>query len=119
MARPVTAKERRIIVSETRTGKVIKEKYGSSLLWKKEFHPKHNFFILDVQKMICKSCGHLIELEEPRIVFVEFNKLEIQTVVCELCTNVNTYEFIEKDLDEVSISSETKHQHQTSNKKSR
>lgn len=119
MSKPVTPKERRIIVSETRTGKVIKEKYGSSLLWKKELHPKHDFFMLDVQKMICKSCGHLMELEEPRRVFVEFGRLEIQTLVCKLCTHVNEYQFKEDVLVEPYISSGTKYQLPTSNKKSR
>jgi len=119
MSTPASPKERRIIVSETRSGKVIKEKYGTTILWKKEFHAKHNFFILDVQKMICKSCGHLIELEESRRVFVGFGRLEIQTLVCELCSHVNEYQFKEEVLVEVPISSETKQQPFRSSKKSR
>ena len=117
MSQPVKEKELRIIVSETRSGKVIKEKLGASLLWRKELHNKHNFFILDVQKMICKSCGHVIELEEPRRVFVEFGKLEIQTLVCELCSKVNEYPFKEEVLNEVGVSLETKQQSSISNKK--
>jgi hypothetical protein len=118
MAKPEKKKERRIIVSETRSGKVIKEKYGASLLWRKEFHPQHSFFMLDVQKMICNKCGHLMELEEPRRVFVGFGKLEIQTLVCELCTHINEYEFKEEILEKVLISSETKPRQTKSNRKS-
>ena len=117
MARPEKKKERRIIVSETRSGKVIKEKYGSSLLWRKEFHPQHNFFMLDVQKMICNNCGHLIELAEHRRVFVGFGRLEIQTLVCELCTHVNEYKFKEEPPEKVLISSETKPRNLKLNKK--
>lgn len=108
MAKSVKGKERRIIVSETRNGRVIKEKYGASLLWRKELHPKHNFFMLDVQKMICNNCGHLIELSEHRRVFVEFGRLEVQTLVCELCAHINEYQFIEQEKKEILISSETK-----------
>ena len=108
MPQPIHKKELRVIVSETRSGKVIKEKYGSSLLWRKEFHNKHNFFILDVNKMICKSCGHLISLEAPRRVFVNFGRLEIQRLVCELCSNESEYKFKEDALVEVPIIHETK-----------
>lgn len=101
-------KELRTIVSETRSGKVIKQKYGASLLWKKEFHNKHGFFILDVNKMICKNCGHVIGLENPRRVFVEFGRLEIQTLVCELCSRVNEYKFEEASLVEITNSFKTK-----------
>jgi hypothetical protein len=108
MARKEKEKERRIIVSDTRSGKVIKEKYGSSLLWRKEFHPEHRFFMLDVQKMICNNCNHLISLSEHRRVFVGFGVLEIQTLVCELCSHVNEYKFNEQSPEKIPVSSETK-----------
>jgi len=100
---PATGKERRIVVSETRSGKVIKEKYGSSLLWKKEFHAKHGFFVLEVRKMICNHCGHPTELSEPRKAFIAFGVMEIQTLVCELCGKVSEYKFIEKKANAVQV----------------
>ena len=119
MAKSISQKELRIIVSETRSGKVIKEKYGTTLLWRKEFHDKHSFFILDINKMICKSCGHLIDAPEPRRSFVKFGRLEIKTLVCELCAHINQYQFKEDVLDELSVSLQTHQQASRPNKKPR
>lgn len=95
--------ELRTIVSETRTGKVIKQKLGSNLLWRKEFHEKHNFFVLDIKQFICRQCNHLNKLEEPKKCYVEFNDSSIHNLVCKLCGRNSEFIYREKSLLPESI----------------
>lgn len=103
MQQEVNHSELRVIVSETRTGRVVKQKLGSNLLWKKEFHEKYNFFVLDIKQFICRSCNYLNKLEEPKRCYVEFNDSSIHSLVCKLCGNNSEFIYREKSLVPESI----------------
>jgi len=58
-----------IMVSETKRGIIIKEKIGHILLWKKETDNRNRMYVVEIRKLICRACGHIIDFPLPKKIF--------------------------------------------------
>jgi len=82
-----------IFVSETSRGITIREKLGHIVLWKKEMDNRNGIYVVEIRKLICKSCGHLIELAFPKKIFKMLGEAASHAETCDSCQHVNEYNF--------------------------
>lgn len=90
-----------ILISETKRGTVIREKLGHILLWKKESDNRNKLYVVEIRKLICKSCGHLIELHMHKKIFRQIGLSLIHTENCDDCGSINEYIFGDPQLKSV------------------
>ena len=92
-----------ILVSETKRGTTIREKLGHIVLWKKETDSRNKMYVVEIRKLICKNCSHLIELMMPKKIFKIFGEGAIHTEACEKCGKSNEYRFGEEQFKKIPV----------------
>lgn len=87
-----------LLVSETARGTVIREKLGNILLWRKESDSRNKMYFVEIRKLICKHCGHLIELHFPKKLFKSMGEPSFHSENCDNCHKTSDYKFGEGQL---------------------
>jgi RNase P subunit RPR2 len=92
-----------ILVSETQRGTVIREKLGHILLWRKESDNRNRIYMVEIKKLICRSCGHLIELAMPKKIFKMMGEPSSHAETCDSCGKSNEYKFGEGQVKGIKV----------------
>ena len=82
-----------ILVSETKRGTVIKEKLGHILMWKKETDNRNKIYVVEIRKLICRNCSHIIELHIHKKIFKMIGESTSHNQECDNCGKSSEYKF--------------------------